>query len=288
MAIKGKSKARGARTVARGPKPVYTPVKRPFWQKKTFWYAVAAVFAIAAVVGLIYGLMKERNDQREKDEIARAATAARSYGGQLDAILSSVGQQNATGFVAFPQIGSALEALEQDPASQDADQLSSSLDDLAGTAKTAAESLAAVDAAKIVRNKDLDPAFIVYLLASKDDITSGLRLYEQAAHLAALAATTTGPDQAALIARAKAVNTLAGEVFAHGYDDYVQAQSMAQTFQPQFPSGVSGVLPGGLSGASGIPLSGATGALSGATGAPAGTTGAATGSTGTATGGTEG
>src|SRR3954451_2112476 len=110
MAIKGKSKGRGARTVARGPKPVYTPVKRPFWQKKTFWYAIAAVLAIAAVVGLIYGFMKERNDQREQDEIAREATAARSYGGKLDTILASVGQQNATGFVAFPQIGSALDA----------------------------------------------------------------------------------------------------------------------------------------------------------------------------------
>jgi hypothetical protein len=278
MAIKGKSKGRGARTVARVPKPVDTPVKRPFWQKKTFWYAVAAVLAIAAVVGLIYGFMKERNDQREKDEIAREATAARSYGGQLDAILSSVGQQNATGFVAFPQIGSALDALDQDAAAQDPEQLASSLDDLAGTAKTAAESLTALDAAKIVRNKDLDPTFIVYLLGSKDDITTGLRLYEQAAHLASLAATTTGEDQATLIARAKAVNTLAGEVFAHGYDDYVQAQSMANTFQPQFPSGVSGVLPGGLSGASGFPPSGATGAATGTTGAATGTTGATTGS----------
>jgi hypothetical protein len=285
MAIKGKSKGRGARTVARGPKPVYTPVKRPFWQKKTFWYAIAAVLAIAAVVGLIYGFMKERNDQREQDEIAREATAARSYGGKLDTILASVGQQNATGFVAFPQIGSALDALEQDAASQDPEQLSSSLDDLAGTAKTASESLAALDAAKIVRNKDLDPTFIVYLLGSKDDITSGLRLYEQAAHLAALAATTTGPDQTALITRAKAVNTLAGEVFAHGYDDYVQAQSIAQTFQPQVPSGVSGIVPG----ASGFPLSGATGALTGAaTGTATGTTGAATGSTDTATGATAG
>ena len=288
MAIKGKSKGRGARTVARGPKPVYTPVKRPFWQKKTFWYGIAAVLAIAAVVGLIYGFMKERNDQRERDAIAREATAARSYGGQLDTILSSVGQQNATGFVAFPQIGSALDALDEDPASQDAEQLSSSLDDVAGTAKAAAESLAAVDAAKIVRNKDLDPTFIVYLLGSKDDITSGLRLYEQAAHLTALAATTTGPDQAALIARAKAIDTLAGDVFARGYDEYIQAQSMAHTFQPQFPSGASGILPGGLSGASGVPLSGAPGSLSGAAGAPTASTGAAAGSTGTATGSTAG
>src|SRR5687768_1612771 len=99
MAIKGKSKGRGARTVARGPKPVYTPVRRRFWQRKTFWYGVAAVLAIAAIAGLIYGFAKERDEQRERDEVARMAAAVSEYGGQLDTILSSVGQQTGTGFV---------------------------------------------------------------------------------------------------------------------------------------------------------------------------------------------
>jgi len=68
MAIKGKSKGRGARTVARGPKPVYTPVRRRFWQRRPFWYGVLAVLGIAAVVVVILGthFLRERGAARRK------------------------------------------------------------------------------------------------------------------------------------------------------------------------------------------------------------------------------
>ena len=266
MAIKGKTKGRSARTVARGPKPVYTPVTRRPWQRKGFWYGVLAVLGVAAIAGLVYGFVNERNEQRDRDEIARMATAVRAYGGQLDALLSAAGQQSGTGFTAFPQIRAALGAIEQDPTAQDPAEVASSLEDLAATARTAAESLAAVDAAVIVRDEDLPQPFILYVLGSKEEIMSGLRLYEQAARLAALAATATGEEQTTLIARAKAVDTLAGEVFGRGYDDYIQAQSLAQTYQPRFPSGLSGVVPG-LTGTTGLVPTGATGAPTAATGA---------------------
>lgn len=270
MAIKGKSKGRAARTVARGPKPVYTPVKRPFLQRKVFWYGVAAVLGVAAVVGLIYGFMKQRNEDRERDEVARMATAAREYGGQLDSILAVVGQANGAGFTAYPQLASALDGLEQASADTDTADIATSLGDLADSAKNAAEQVAAIDTTGIVQGKDLDPGFIAYLVHSKTDLTSGLRLYEQAASLGALAAAAAPSERGDLVARARSIDGLAGEVFGSGYDSYVQAQAMAGTFQPPLPSGLTGGLP---------PLTGATGGLTGATGATAISTGA-TGGTG--------
>jgi hypothetical protein len=235
VAIKGKSKGgRGARGVARGPKPVYTPVKRPLMQRRGFWVGVGIVVLAVVAVGLFYGFAKQRSEDRERAETEALAVAAREYGRQLDALLGQVGQPAPpTGFTAFPQLTTLLTGLRSGDV--DAETATTAAQDAVDRASATADAVEAIDVTGIVQGKDLDPTFVVYLFDSRDDLVSALRLYEQAAALAELAATSDPPMRDDLIDRAEGVAAAAGEVFARGYDSYVEAQSRAGTFQPTVP-----------------------------------------------------
>ena len=241
MAIKGKSRSRGARTVARGPKPVYVPVRRRLVQRRGFWLVVASVLGLAIVGGLVYGFLRQRDEDRAAAERRDMATAVREYAGQLESVLAQVGQPAPpTSFQAFADLTSTLAGLESGEVEPEA--ATATADGIVETAASSAETVAAIDVAAIVRDRGLDPAFTLHLFDSRDEIASGLRLYEQAAQLAALAATGAEDTRADLLARARDVAGLAAEVFARGYDAYVEAQSRAGTFQPTFPGGT---FPGG-------------------------------------------
>jgi hypothetical protein len=67
MAIKGKSKGRSARPVTRGPKPVYTPVKKPLLAKREFWLVVRASWASVIVGALVVGFIAQRNASAQDD-----------------------------------------------------------------------------------------------------------------------------------------------------------------------------------------------------------------------------
>ncbi|MGZ8637225.1 MAG: hypothetical protein ACXWX2_09675, partial [Actinomycetota bacterium] len=92
MAIKGKSRSRGAKGVSRGPKPAYVPVKVPLLRRRGVVLAVGGVLGVAAIAGIVYGVVQQRNEERARDELDRMATAVVEYRGQIDSVLLTVGQ----------------------------------------------------------------------------------------------------------------------------------------------------------------------------------------------------
>jgi len=80
MAIKGKSKRRAPRAVARGPKPTCVPVKTPFFRRRGVWIAIAGVLGVAAIVGIVYGFVNQANEDREREELDRMALSAAQAG----------------------------------------------------------------------------------------------------------------------------------------------------------------------------------------------------------------
>jgi hypothetical protein len=265
MAIKGKSKSRGARTVARGPKPVYTPVRRPLLQRRGFWLGVLVAVVVVAIAGLTYGFVHQRSQDRAAEATQVKATVMRRYSNEVDPILETVGQPvQGTQFRAFTELTTTLSGLTKggtDPAAATA-----TATEIASSAKTAGAAIENIDAAKIVAGKTDDPAFVQYVTSSKDELAAAMRLYEQVAELTKEAATAPDDLRPQLLTRAQALLGLAADALNRGYDSYVQAQTIAGTFQPTFgASGLTGL------GATGIRPTGSSGTATGATA----TTGAA-------------
>lgn len=109
MAIKGKSKGRSARSVTRGPKPAYQPVKKPLLARREFWLVVAGIVGVAIVAGLVVGFVIERNASAQDDLEARMRSTMSQYQGDVESILSQVGQANPpSGFTVFPDFTKAV------------------------------------------------------------------------------------------------------------------------------------------------------------------------------------
>lgn len=234
MAIKGKNRSRSARSVARGPKPAYVPVKRPLLRRRGVWIGAAVVLGIAAVVGLVYGFMKEREAQRASEERQAMAGAMRQYSGSLDGVLASVGQpEPPTGFRAFPDLAGAIEGLRGDANPRDA---ASTAEGVADGAATSLEAVDAIDAIELVGNKGFEADFVLHVLNSRQDVASALRLYRESALLVQLAAETPGAERADLLERAAGVLEVADATLARGYASYIEAQERAGTFRPPVPS----------------------------------------------------
>lgn len=230
MAIKGKSKSRGAKSVARGPKPAYVPVKTPLMRRQGLWIAIGAVLAVAVIAGLWYGFAKQAREDRDRERRERLSAAALEYRTPIEGALSTVGQAvPPTGFQPFPGLAEVLDPLENGRRLEEAATTAEAVEDSAGAA---AETVAGVDVTEIAAEKGLERLFVVYLLSSRDGMAEGLELYGQAASLVSLAVEASEEERAEIVARAREVLGLADRVFARGYTDYVEAQAMAGVLQP--------------------------------------------------------
>lgn len=238
MAIKGKSKGRSAKGVTRGPKPVYQPVKKPLLARRGFWFVIAAILGSALIVGLVVGFIFERN-ANERDRLeARMADAASQYQGEIDPILATIGQPRPpSSYDAFIDLSAAVAGLstEKPNAPLDREALMSTAGDTVSSAKNAMETLNAIDETQLIRDKGFSESFVLYIINSKGNFVRAMRLYQQAARLVQLAAAAQGAERAALAARAKAITSVANELFDRGYADYVEAQTQAGVFAPSQP-----------------------------------------------------
>ncbi|GBC86960.1 hypothetical protein HRbin12_00960 [bacterium HR12] len=237
MAIKGKGKPKGgSRTITPGPKPTYVPVRPPLLARRSFWTTVGAVALVLLVAGVWYGVARERAQAREAELARRLRNAALDLRSAIDPILAPLGTPTPpSGFEAFPDLRTALED------AADGGGAPADLADVAGPvaerASKAADDLEAVDAAGIVGGKGFDMAVVLNAVNARARMVQGLRLFHQAALLAADAAEQDGELAARLVTRAKDVFDLAGRVFADGYHDYVEVQLAAGVFEPVIPTG---------------------------------------------------
>ncbi|HEX6230410.1 MAG TPA: hypothetical protein VF029_01700 [Actinomycetota bacterium] len=239
MAIKGKSRSRGAKAVARGPKPAYVPVKTPLVRRRGFQIAVGAVVGVAAIAGLWYGFAKQAREDRERDLQERLAAAVSEYGSPVEGALATVGQAvPPTGFQPFPDLAGVLDRLENGRRLDEATTTAEAVEESAGAA---AETIEGVDVTEIVAEQGFERLFAVYLLSSQDGMVEGLGLYEQAASLVSLAAAAGEDERAELVASARSVLDLAERVFARGYADYVEAQAIAGALGAVGPGAIPGL-----------------------------------------------
>lgn len=242
MAIKGKTKSRGAKGVTRGPKPAYVPVKTPWIRRSGLWIALGTLLIAALVGALAIGFLQEREDQREQDTVAEMATVVNQYRGQIDPILSTIGTTlPPTGFDGFPELDTSLAALEAEEIDKAGlKQAGDSADSVASSARSAIGLIEEIPTADLLRGHDFSQEFVLYVINSQGNFLRGLKLYREAALLLSMAAEAESPQiRVDLTARAREVATVADEAFTRGYSDYVEAQSAAQVFDP-FASGASG------------------------------------------------
>ena len=240
MAIKGKSKSRGTRTVARGPKPAYVPVRTPLLRRRGLWISVATVAVCALVVALGVGLIQQREDAEESERTDRMATAVDEYRGQIDPVLATVGQpQPPASFDAFPDLGTTLPVISANGADEAAlDQAGTVAKDTASSAKSAASLIEDIPVADFIRDRGFSREFVVYMLDSQSELARAMKLYEQAARLVTMAIAFDDPSEMQdLLASADDLFAVAEDTFARAYADYVEAQAAADVFQPVGPTG---------------------------------------------------
>ena len=244
MAIKGKSKSRGAKTVSSGPKPAYVPVKTPLLRRRGLWISVGAILGLAIVGGLAYGLVQERNDSRAQELVDRMAAAVNDYRGQIEPILVPLGSAvPPSNFAAFASLGSSIDSLRAEAVDRAAlDAAATEADASVSLAKSAADLFGQITPTDFVADQGFSGDFVLYVINSQDGFVRAMHLYRQAALLTADAVETEkGAMRDELVARAGDVYDLAVETFGRAYADYVQAQSLAGVFQ-----GTPGGLPGSL------------------------------------------
>ncbi len=245
MAIKGKSKSRGAKGVARGPKPAYVPVKTPLWRRRGLWIAIGVVVGVTAIAGLWYGFAKEARENRERELQERMTNAMTRYGTAIEPPLATVGQPvPPAGFEAFADLAGALDRIER---GRQLEEALASVDAVSDVAASAATALENVDVTAIVADQGFDQVFVSTLLDGRDAMVEGLRLYRQAADLAALAAEAPRTIRSDLVAAARGSQEAADRIFAGGYQDYVEAQAMAGVLDPL----AGGLSPPGVTGPAG-------------------------------------
>lgn len=239
MAIKGKSRSRGSKTVARGPKPAYVPVKVPWYRRRGLWIVVATVLAIVVIEALVYGFAQERNDSREQEQVDQMAAAVNDYRAEVEPILSTVGTAlPPSAFDAYPALATAIGSLEAEEVAQEAlDAAGTTAEDVASSAGDAADLFEGIDATALVADQGFSRAFVLYVLNSKDGFVRAMRLYRESALLLSLAVEADdGPVRDGLVERARSVHDLAEATFATAYADYVEAQVAAEVFAPTNPA----------------------------------------------------
>ena len=246
MAIKGKSKSRAGRSVTPGPKPVYTPVKKPLLAKRGFWITIGAILGVALLAGLVVGWLIERDSNAEAEQLEQMRTVVNQYQGALTPILATLGQPvppaSFSGFPAFAQLLTDLEAETSDEP-VDAQELRRTSENTLQSVRNGLKALEEIDESEMIRGKGFSEEFVLYIINSKGNIIRALNLYRQAALLVGMAAEAEGAERAELVARARGVTDAASELLSRGYSEFVQAQAEAEQFDPATlqPPGATGV-----------------------------------------------
>lgn len=248
MAIKGKSKGRTGRSVTPGPKPVYTPVKKPLLAKRGFWITIGSILGVALLAGLVVGWLIERDSNADAELQERMQTTVNQYQGALAPILAILGQPvPPASFSGLPEFTQALTDLENETGDEpvDARGLHDTVDNTLQSVRNAEQALEELDASELVSGKGFSQEFVLYVIGSRADIARAVSLYEQAALLLRMAADAEGPERAELVARARGVADAAADLLSSGYADFVQAQTEAGLFDPSTlqPPGPTGQVP---------------------------------------------
>jgi hypothetical protein len=234
MAIKGKSKPRSRRVVTPGPRPSYTPVKKPLLARRGFRIGLLVVVVAASIGGIWYGLARERTQAREQALAERERTAAVTFRGRVEGAITSAGQPTPPdGFTAFPILTADVDGLQEGTVKPRTAQTDAKAARKA--AKGAWQAMEKIDVLSITANKGFDAAFVNYFFNAREKMQEGLKLYQHAAVLVERAAAATGDERTELLDSARGILDVAAELLNGGYSDFIQVQQEAGIYQPSLP-----------------------------------------------------
>jgi hypothetical protein len=245
MSIKSKGKTK-QRPVSRGPRREPVPVPKPFVQRR--WVQLTAIFivgafAITVLVWATNGLRRDQASNQAAQELSTRQKALSQWKTVVESQFSALGQlQGAVPPIIASDISAAVQALDkgQDPTSE-AKELESSANELAGAAKTIDD----FDLPTTIAGQGFDAAGSTALTSSKAELVQALRLYEQAAKLAATAMSSEGETRTQLVASAKAIEDSASSLLQSGWIKYSSVLTQNQLSAGGTPSGLSSGLSGG-------------------------------------------
>jgi hypothetical protein len=239
MAIKGKSRPRSRRAVTPGPRPTYTPVKKPILARRGLWIGLLIVLVVGAAAGIWYGLAHERTQSRERALAERERTAALTFQATVAGALAGAGQPAPPdSFTPFPALTADVDGLAKGSVKSKAAAPD------ATAARTGARSgwqaLDRLDVGKIVANRGFDATYVNYFFNAKEKLEDGLKLYERAAVIVSRAVRETGARRTALLGDAKSLMGVAADLMNAGYSDYIQIQFLGHIYQPNLGPGAVG------------------------------------------------
>jgi hypothetical protein len=245
MSIKSKGKTK-QRPVSRGPRREPVPVPKPFVQRR--WVQLTAIFIVGAfamtvLVWATNGLRRDRASNQAAQELSTRQKALSQWKTVVESQFSALGQlQGAVPPVIASDVSAAVQALDkgQDP-TPTATDLESSANELAGAAKTIDD----FDLPQTIAGQGFDAAGSTALTSSKEELVQALRLYEQAATLAATAMSSEGETRTQLAASAKAIEDSASSLLQSGWIKYSSVLTQNQLSAGGTPSGLGSGLTGG-------------------------------------------
>jgi hypothetical protein len=245
MSIKSKGKTK-QRPVSRGPRRDPVPVPKPFvrrrWVQLTAIF-IAGVFAMMVFVWATNGLRRDRASDRAAQELSTRQRALSQWKTVVESQFSALGQlQGAVPPIIASDVSAAVQALDkgQDPTAQ-AKDLESSAKELAKAAKTIDD----FDLPTTIADQGFDVAGATALTSSKAELVQALRLYEQAAKLAATAMSSEGETRTQLAASAKAIEDSASSLLQSGWVKYSSVLTQNQLSAGGTASGLGSGLTGG-------------------------------------------
>jgi hypothetical protein len=245
MSIKSKGKTK-QRPVSRGPRREPVPVPKPFVRRR--WVQLTAIFIVGAFAMTVFvwatnGLRRDRASNQAAQELSTRQKALSQWKTVVESQFSALGQlQGAVPPIIASDISAAVQALDkgQDPAAK-AKDLESSANELAGAAKTIDD----FDLPTTIADQGFDAAGSTALTSSKEELVQALRLYEQAAKLAATARSSEGETRTQLAASAKALEESASSLLQSGWIKYSSVLTQNQLSAGGTPSGLGSGLTGG-------------------------------------------
>jgi hypothetical protein len=249
MAIKGKTKSRSNRPVARAPRREPVVLKPPLFRRRwvqVLGAALLGAFAVVMVVWVTNGL----RDQREERDAAQAAAdrraAAQTWQVTVEGELAKSGTlQPGIPPTLFAPLSTVIDGLVQgEPPEETEDALA----DAVSQAKASAKTLSEFDLTGTISDQGFQLAQTNYLLDSRDDVVRALTLFQRAAQVAQLAAAAEGDEQVALAEQAAALRDEANGALVSGWTDLQQVLFAVGLAQPPADPGVPGL--GDITGAS--------------------------------------
>jgi hypothetical protein len=236
MPIKGKGKGARRRTVAAGPKRGYVEPPKPFWRKRGFWFAVAAVVGVilAAVLPPVFihlGNVSRQHDAAAKRnaERDRARAVVTHYRAQVVDSLDGLVQAFADTVVPLPDLSQGAQKLKPGE-DVPADFVQLAQDKAAATAD-ALTALGKIDVStRVSGHPSLGP-----LIDAQHEIVDSLQVYQNAADLFVQASKSDGDVRDGLVEDATALVTTGQTLFTDGFQKITNVFADLKVPLPQAP-----------------------------------------------------